>query len=35
MRRTVDWYMTNGDWLRSVETAEYRRWVDLHYDASR
>jgi dTDP-glucose 4,6-dehydratase len=35
MRRTVDWYMTNGEWLRSVETAEYRRWVDLHYDASR
>ena len=35
MRRTVDWYMTNGEWLRSVETAEYRQWVDLHYDTPR
>jgi len=31
MRRTVDWYMSNGEWLRSVETAEYRQWVDLQY----
>jgi len=35
MRRTVDWYMTNAEWLRSVETAEYRQWVDLHYETSR
>jgi dTDP-glucose 4,6-dehydratase len=31
MRRTVDWYLANADWLRSVETAEYRQWVDVHY----
>src|SRR5690349_300848 len=33
MRRTVDWYLANGDWLASVQNAEYRRWVDLHYAA--
>jgi dTDP-glucose 4,6-dehydratase len=31
LRRTVDWYLANGEWLRSVETAEYRNWVDVQY----
>ena len=31
MRRTVDWYLANGDWLASVQNAEYRQWVDLQY----
>ena len=31
MQRTVDWYLANGDWLASVQNAEYRRWVDLQY----
>ena len=31
MRRTVDWYLANGDWLASVQNAEYRKWVDLQY----
>ena len=34
MRRTVDWYMSNSEWLRSVETAEYRQWVDLQYSTA-
>ncbi|HEX6138000.1 MAG TPA: dTDP-glucose 4,6-dehydratase [Casimicrobiaceae bacterium] len=31
MQRTVDWYLGNGDWLASVQTAEYRQWVELQY----
>ncbi|HET8876662.1 MAG TPA: dTDP-glucose 4,6-dehydratase [Casimicrobiaceae bacterium] len=31
MQRTVDWYLGNGEWLASVQNAEYRRWVDLQY----
>jgi dTDP-glucose 4,6-dehydratase len=31
MQRTVDWYLANGEWLSSVQNAEYRRWVDLQY----
>jgi dTDP-glucose 4,6-dehydratase len=31
MQRTVDWYLANGDWLASVQNAEYRQWVDLQY----
>ncbi|HSC99580.1 MAG TPA: dTDP-glucose 4,6-dehydratase, partial [Casimicrobiaceae bacterium] len=31
MRKTVDWYLENAPWLASVQNAEYRQWVDLHY----
>jgi len=28
---TVDWYLANDAWLASVQSAEYRRWVDVQY----
>ena len=31
MGRTVDWYLANGEWLASVQNAEYREWVGVHY----
>ncbi|HMA32480.1 MAG TPA: dTDP-glucose 4,6-dehydratase, partial [Casimicrobiaceae bacterium] len=31
MARTVDWYLGNGDWLASVQSDEYRKWIDLQY----
>jgi dTDP-glucose 4,6-dehydratase len=31
MRRTVDWYLANGDWLAGVQNEAYRQWVDLQY----
>jgi dTDP-glucose 4,6-dehydratase len=31
MRRTVDWYLANGDWLAGVKNDAYRQWVDLQY----
>jgi dTDP-glucose 4,6-dehydratase len=31
MRKTVEWYIGNEAWLASVQNAEYRKWVDLHY----
>ncbi len=31
MRKTVDWYHENGAWLASVQSAEYRQWVELQY----
>ena len=31
MARTVGWYLDNAGWLDSVQSAEYRQWVDLHY----
>jgi len=31
IRDTVDWYLVNDAWLASVQSAEYRRWVDVQY----
>lgn len=29
--RTVRWYLDNRDWVASVRTGEYRKWIDLNY----
>ena len=31
MARTVDWYLANGEWLASVQSDEYRKWMDIQY----
>jgi dTDP-glucose 4,6-dehydratase len=31
MRRTIAWYLDNGDWLASVTSGEYQRWITQHY----
>ncbi len=31
LRKTVEWYLTNGDWIQNVISGEYRKWVDLNY----
>jgi dTDP-glucose 4,6-dehydratase len=35
LRKTVEWYLTNGEWVRCVISGEYRRWVSLNYSALR
>ncbi|MBK9117876.1 MAG: dTDP-glucose 4,6-dehydratase [Betaproteobacteria bacterium] len=32
--RTVRWYLANGEWLASVATKEYQKWIDLQYAAA-
>ena len=34
MRRTVQWYLDNGDWLAAVTSGEYHKWISLNYEAS-
>jgi dTDP-glucose 4,6-dehydratase len=29
--KTVRWYLANQEWVRAVETGEYRRWIDANY----
>ncbi len=29
---TIDWYLENMDWVRSVQTGAYREWIKTHYD---
>jgi dTDP-glucose 4,6-dehydratase len=31
LAKTVDWYLANRAWLASVQSDEYRRWIDLQY----
>jgi dTDP-glucose 4,6-dehydratase len=31
MRKTVRWYLHNQEWIESVRTGEYRRWIDQNY----
>ena len=34
LRRTIRWYLDNGEWLRSVTSKDYQKWIDLHYAAA-
>jgi dTDP-glucose 4,6-dehydratase len=31
LERTVDWYLSNPDWINSVRSGEYRNWVERNY----
>jgi dTDP-glucose 4,6-dehydratase len=33
LRATVEWYLANMDWVRSVTSGDYRRWVETNYAA--
>jgi dTDP-glucose 4,6-dehydratase len=34
IRKTVQWYLANGDWVQRVLNGSYRDWVDRHYGAA-
>ena len=34
LRRTVDWYLSNEQWWRAVQTGAYRDWIKLQYGAA-
>ena len=31
IRKTVIWYLNNQDWVQSVTSGEYRKWMDAQY----
>lgn len=31
LRKTVQWYLDNMEWVRGVTSGEYRKWIDLNY----
>ena len=31
MRKTVQWYLDNPDWVAHVVSGEYRQWMDQNY----
>jgi len=34
MERTIDWYLSNRDWLEKIISGEYLRFYEKHYRAS-
>lgn len=31
LEKTVSWYINNADWIDSVRSGEYQRWIAAHY----
>jgi dTDP-glucose 4,6-dehydratase len=31
LRKTVEWYLANGDWVKNVTSGEYREWIQKQY----
>ncbi len=31
MRKTVQWYLANQDWVRKVQSGDYLKWIDCNY----
>jgi dTDP-glucose 4,6-dehydratase len=31
IRKTLDWYLENSDWIKNVQTGEYRNWINKQY----
>jgi dTDP-glucose 4,6-dehydratase len=31
LRKTIEWYLDNGDWLRGVTSGDYRKWISMNY----
>ena len=32
LRKTVRWYLTNQEWVESVKTGEYKKWIAQNYN---
>ena len=32
LRQTVRWYLENGEWIESVRSGEYRKWIEKNYN---
>ena len=31
LRKTVQWYLANREWVESVKTGAYRKWLEENY----
>jgi len=32
LKTTIEWYMDHLDWVESVRTGEYRKWIEINYE---
>jgi len=35
IRKTVEWYLANDDWVARVQSGEYREWLEKNYEVRR
>lgn len=31
LRKTVEWYLSNQDWVKNVQSGEYKNWIEKQY----
>ena len=31
IRKTIEWFINNQDWVKHVQSGEYKTWVDKNY----
>jgi len=31
LSKTVDWYLSNSEWIEEIKSGEYRKWVERNY----
>ena len=31
LKKTIKWYLNNIDWVKNIQTGEYRRWIKKQY----
>ena len=31
LSRTVDWYLANNEWIDSIRSGEYKKWIEKNY----
>ena len=31
IRKTVEWYLANQQWVNNVTSGSYRKWMDTNY----
>ncbi|MBN1381634.1 MAG: dTDP-glucose 4,6-dehydratase [Deltaproteobacteria bacterium] len=31
LRKTVEWYLENGNWVEQIRSGDYQKWIEEHY----
>ena len=34
IRKTIQWYLDNQDWVRNVTSGDYKNWIDKNYSST-
>ena len=34
IRKTVQWYLDNQDWVKNITSGDYKNWIEKNYEKS-